>query len=190
MTQKDFDLRTGCARSKSVANPIAQTTTLCGVVGGGELAEMLSIERFSALCGISPQVAYIYALQRDAGLRVSEALAIMPSDITSGGFVRIRGKKGSSDVLVKPTFGVEYFLWCRQSGVYPFMGIDRYYVYRLYKSLGLCHKFDGNAKMSVTHLPRHNYALQAKSVDEDSTLVTYALRHKSAKNDVYYVKEK
>ena len=188
--KKHTDILTVLAGGKSVAKPSAQTTTLCAVPGAAGCQEMLSEESFQALCSVSREVARVYSLQRDFGLRISEVLAIRPYDITNSGMIHIRGLKGSGSVLVSPAFDRQFFAGCRASGAYPFQFINRFYVYRVYKRFGLSHKFEGNKKCSVTHLPRHDYALQAKSVDEDQTLVTSALRHKSSKNDSFYVKEK
>ena len=56
--------------------------------------------------------------------------------------------------------------------------------------LGSHHKFEGNKKNSVTHLPRHLLAIEAKSIDTGGEVISDALRHKSSKSKVYYEKER
>lgn len=178
------------AATMSVLSPCAQNTSLCGDLATGVERCFELDSCLAKLACEGKRVCIIFYLQMVYGLRISEVLGIRPYDITSGGFIKIVGSKGSSSRLVACTLYADFFKQCKLSGTHPFNMYNRFVIYRLYKKHGISHKFAGNEKSSVTHLPRHLLALQANQVEDETGIVTDALRHKSTKNKSFYVKEK
>lgn len=178
------------AATKSDSSPCAQITSLCGIPCTAIERDFEIDSCLAKLACEGERVCIIFYLQMVYGLRISEVLGIRPYDITSGGFIKINGSKGSASRLIACTLYADFFKQCKRNGAYPFNMYNRFVIYRLYKKHGISHKFDGNEKASVTHLPRHLLALQANQVEDETGIVTDALRHKSSKNKGYYVKEK
>jgi integrase len=136
------------------------------------------------------RVRKLYVLMSLCGCRISEALKIAPHHITNNGSFVIKGSKGSGSRMYKVSELSEWLLSCKRNSIYPFDCLNRFYVYRVFKSVGIEHKFEGNKKSSVTHLPRHLLAIEAKSINVGEEIISDALRHKSTKSKIYYEKER
>lgn len=177
-------------RTKSEPKPCTQNTKLCGIgeVQYGYPTEALtSIE---AVSRVDTRVGKLYAILLATGCRVSEVLSIAPHHITLSGTFAIKGSKGSGSRVYKVSEVCDYMKECKRLNVYPFATINRFYVYRLFKKLGIQHKFEGNEKYSVTHLPRHIAAIEAKEITGIEGIVQDRLRHKSSNNAKFYEKER
>lgn len=177
-------------RIKSEPKPSAQTTKLCASGVAGQAAVRVSDTVIQELAKRDDRVRKLYVLMCSCGCRISEALKIAPHHITNAGSFVIKGSKGSESRMYKVSELSEWLLWCKKNGIYPFDCLNRFYVYRVFKSVGIEHKFEGNKKNSVTHLPRHLLALEAKSIDVGEEIISDALRHKSTKSKIYYEKER
>lgn len=175
-------------RTKSEPKPSAQNTKLCG---SGEVVAWSPTEALATIEAVSkedPRVGKLYAILLATGCRVSEVLSIAPHHITLSGTFAIKGSKGSGSRVFKVSEVSDYMKECKRLNVYPFATINRFYVYRLFRKLGIQHKFEGNEKYSVTHLPRHIAALEANEIKGIEGIVQDRLRHKSSKNAKFYEK--
>lgn len=177
-------------RGKTDTIPIAQNTTLCGLDGSPARGIAISNSVCEALAKRDVLVKHLYIVLSITGCRISEALAIKHNNIGVNGSFVIVGKKGSRSRMYKISELSDFFIQCKKDNVYPFCRLNRFYVYRLFKSCGIMHKFEGNEKYSVTHLPRHLLAIEAKQMQDSEGLVTDSLRHKSVKNAKFYEKER
>jgi integrase len=177
-------------RSKSVPNPIAQNTTLCAA---GDTSKAANIDRDAMALAIKTKdelVYVLYVVLMVTGCRISEALSIAPHHITKNGSFKIVGSKGSGSRLYYDSSIAQRLIDCKFNNIYIFDRLNRFYVYRVFKSCGFMHKFQGNDKFSVTHLHRHLKALDAIEVDDNNDIVTDVLRHKSIKTKLAYEKER
>jgi integrase len=174
---------------KTVATPIAHTTTVCEA-NGSRLRSAEEIETSLALISKKDMIAsYATICLLVSGSRVSEVLCISPSHITGNGCFKIEGKKNSNSRVYYDNRVANYLIECKKNCVYPFERLNRFYLYRLFNSANLYHTFEGNKKKSVTHFPRHLKALDALEVDNNNDVVSDILRHKSLKNKSFYEKK-
>lgn len=172
--------------NKSVQTPTAQTSTLCGP-GKSSSEDLTSVlSSIEAIKNYDRRLYFIASLQYGFGLRISEVLEISPYDITSTGHVKVKGKKGSNERMIFSDILRSYFVDCKIRKIYPFNGIDRFYVYRSYKKFGLSRRFGSNKNSSVTHLFRHLASLAAKENGVSIETRAQQLGHKSTKSTQYY----
>lgn len=177
-------------RIKPVAKPCAQIAKLCST-DSKKMFDVAILGRQSAVVRkIDERCFVVLTILMNTGCRISECLNISPYDITVSGAFYIKGLKGSESRLYKLPEVANYMVNCKRLGVYPFEGLSRFYVYRVFKKCGIGYRFEGNKHASVTHLPRHVMAIDAKSIEGGNNYVTDVLRHKSEKNRAYYDKEK
>jgi site-specific recombinase XerD len=132
----------------------------------------------------------VVELQFLYGLRISEVLNIERSDVSSSGYIRVKGLKNSNSRIVRP---VRYLHFWQSSGSHllPLCNTySRFYFYRKYKELGLSMKYEGRSNNSVTHLFRHEVVQDLqRSFDETSTTQKF-LGHKNIKNTQRYENKK
>jgi integrase len=135
-------------------------------------------------------VVAVARLQFFHGLRISEVLSITGNDIDRFGGIIIRGKKGSSPRKVIDselhTFWVSKRLLCSEK-VFEF---DRFFIYRLYKSVGINHAVEGKMNNAVTHFPRHVYIKEVQSSLNDVEKTALVVGHKSSNSTKGYLKSK
>ena len=176
-------------RTKAGTSLVAQTTRLCENSMSLEQSNSIVLDSIEILRYRNPILFVIAMLQYQFGLRISEVLAITCYDISVGGYIKINSKKGSFERIIHSGISSEYMLRCKSNNVDPFVEINRFYVYREYKKVGLSMKFGDNEKSSVTHLFRHIAGLNAKSVTNDLESRARHLGHKSTKSTQYYGKD-
>lgn len=174
--------------TNSVPTPSALSETQCDGHKSQDLLNEAVQTSMRSLKNLSPALYCIAHLLFANGLRISEVLQISPGDISSAGFVKIRGSKGSEDRVIHSGDACDYLLKCRKLSVFPFEGISRFHVYREFKKVGLSHRFGDNKRKSVTHIFRHMASLNAKSVNADLDTRARQLGHKSTKSTEYYGK--
>jgi integrase len=136
----------------------------------------------------SPALFHLIQLLEVTGLRISEALAIRPWDISMKGMINIRSAKSSNNRLVHASSTLQYMLRCKELGVYPFDGLDRFYVYRQFKRLGIGAVYGDNKNKSVTHSFRHEVVLDSLTITEELNSAQQYLGHKSIKSTEQYGK--
>ena len=129
----------------------------------------------------------ILELQFVHGLRVSEVLGIRVVDLLSLHRIRINSKKGSISRVIVHVDSSGYLDKCRRIGMSPYSLYSRFYVYRLYKRLGISYTKPGAKHSAVTHAPRHWAAHEIVQLDKSKELGSDFLRHKSGRSIESYV---
>lgn len=180
----------GKARVSSVPTPLAQYTIECAATTErGWDATSLS-EHYNKLLAIDSSVALVFDLQFAGGCRISEVLAVHFSHIDDLGKVTIHSQKGGVVRVVQSMFSAKILKNYKDLKSSPFLHIDRFYVYRIYKKLGISEVYGDNKRASVTHLPRHEVALASKKAKRENSTTQGQLGHKSAKSTEHYLKHK
>jgi site-specific recombinase XerD len=188
---KDFDIaKCSLKADKSGTIPSAQNTTQCAPGGCKLTTEATKNAVIHDMSVRNATFFMIYSIMSECGLRVSECLAIKHNNISESGHFKVVGKKGSKSGVYYCSEAAGYLKRCREKCVHPWQGISRFQVYRLFRAYGLSYTFKDNIRASVTHLPRHAYALEVKSIEGDENMVSEALRHRSVSNRKFYDKEK
>lgn len=126
-------------------------------------------------------------LMMSEGLRVTEALNILPSDVTKSGKIRVKGIKGSSDRLLTISNYKDFWQSYRR-GKLSFRDVyDRFFIYRICKKNGLMLGISGSNKSAVTHSFRYAYLKQLQAEGVELTLSSKAIGHKSVNTTKGYV---
>lgn len=145
----------GKPRTSSSPIPLAHTNQLCELDKQVDALYRTARLALDNLLKQSLPLAAILELQLLYGLRISEVLSIKSTDIMASGHIRIGGLKNSSSRIIIPVETRDWFLKQRGLNIPVFQDYDRFYIYRLYKKMGLHAVFNGRNKKSVTHLFRH-----------------------------------
>lgn len=164
----------------------AQSNTLCEVKGAS-MGHQLTIESIISKCKLHSESLYtICSLQLKFALRISEVLNLKYSDIDFQGRAIIKGLKGSNDRII---YVSEYPMFKninRNSKELVFSHINRFYVYREYKKLGIYKLLEDNSNTSVTHFNRYLSQAVIEDNSEDLRVKRQLLGHKSSKNTFRY----
>lgn len=135
-------------------------------------------------------VQLVIELQMLYGLRITEVLSIGSIDIMRNGLIHVRGKKGSQDRYIYSQRFSNYVMFVKFNMIARICDYSRFYFYRLYKKLGIYHRFPGRDKDSVTHFFRHSI-LNAQKIEgmktEDSQKF---IGHRSIESTKIYRDEK
>lgn len=132
----------------------------------------------------------VVELQFTYGLRISEVLNIERSDVSSSGYIRIKGLKNSNSRIVRPA---NYLQFWQHSGSHLlplFKTYSRFYFYRKYKELGLSMRYEGRSNSSVTHLFRHEVVQDLQRSFNETTTTQKFIGHKNIKNTQRYESKK
>lgn len=173
-------------RTNSVLKPSAQTIKLCDL-GNQSKEKVTTIESvLGKVRNQSKAVQALVELQFRYGLRVSEVLNIRHMHIKSNGMVLVKGLKGSDSRVVYVFNNWEYLNFCKVNKIDPFKDLDRFFLYRLYKSVGFIYQSKGSSKLSVTHSFRHKIidSMRKSGVENEET--AKFIGHKSEKNTENY----
>ena len=130
------------------------------------------------------------SLQFKHGLRVSDILNIHYSDITNSNNIIIHQGKRSMKKIVRDDDFFDFWKNCKTSKINPFENYDRFYIYRLYRRIGIKHTERGRKRNSVTHAPRKLLAQDMEKSDFDITEIQTALGHRGKRSTEYYLNEK
>lgn len=140
-------------------------------------------------CVQSPTVLAIAEIILRGGLRINDALGVIPSDVMFDGSLMVRQGKGSQPISVVPiVYRQFWFDFAKVEGHTDFVFSDKYF-YRLFKKLGIYGKFGTNGNNSVTHYARHIRALSVSRNGIDTANITRALGHNSSRTASYYAKK-
>lgn len=166
----------------------AQSTTVCTVCDMSMIGEYSSDVSFMNICGYSVRVGIIYLIQKRFALRISETLSITYKNITSKGSVIVKGLKGSNDKLIYLPELCNWFIECRVNKVDPFYGLSRFAVYRIYKKFNVNYEENYGNKIAVTHGFRYAKVREIKEIENDLSLSSIVLGHKSINSTKHYDK--
>lgn len=173
-------------RANSVLTPPAQYTKLLTPRNGS--LDPMATAWASLVDGrsLSDTEKAVLELLMFNGLRISEALRILPTDVTSTGAIRVRALKGSSDRLIWPRFNARFWLTNRLALPLTNSGFSRFYFYRLCNRYGFTTQLPGTKRQAVTHSFRHLLVRQLRSQGIEEELIQELLGHKSIKSTNSY----
>ena len=189
--KKLFDVLNPCKRTKRVKSGVksdAQTNKLCNFRNIDERLIEQTVRRIESIKDIDVKVYNCAILMMSGGLRVSEALSITPYNITSTGHIFIGGSKGSSNKLIDSGITKDYMLKCKNKKVEPFADINRFYVYRVFKRVGISYDSKNSDKKAVTHALRHLYVENLRKSGIEESDIKNFVGHKNITNTKKYGK--
>lgn len=174
---------------KSVSNPTAQNNTLCEppikcAIAPGEnfhLTHLMNAEPVP--------VRVIVRLLVDYGLRISEILAIKPTDITADGRIIIKGSKRSSNRLVVCHEHKDFLINIRNGSYNYFAVYDRFQIYRILKKYNVVSLNQYGSKNAVCHQFRYKFVTDVNAVTNNIDSTALLIGHKSSSNTKKYLKD-
>lgn len=172
--------------TSSVASLPAQATRLCDSCTSELISEQSILHSLNAIMSISPILHAFAIVQMQNGLRVSEMLNIRGIDLMTGDRVVINGLKGSLDRIIVSSLLCAKFKHLRGKKIRLFRDYDRYYLYRLYKKVGLTASVKSSSKKAVTHVFRHKMAKDLKRHGVKTEVTKSFIGHKNIKNTQRY----
>lgn len=174
--------------SNAVSIPTAQTTKLCVPSTKVNTSENRLQYQEILLKNQYPTLYIVYLLQKKYSLRITEVLSIKHQNITKKGNALVLGCKGSCNKFIDLDEAKDYFIDCKKRSFNPFLLYDRYFVYRVYKKLGINSEYAYGSKVAVTHGFRYAKAQEIKEIDETLDTAQLVLGHKSQNSTKHYVK--
>lgn len=173
-------------RFKSVPNSSTQYTSLCGSGKETESPFHKNVMYHLSRKDIPIDLKALIELMYFNALRISEVLNIAPYDIDNLGRITIKGSKNSHNKIVISPSHTDFFIRCKQLNTYPFSIYDRFFIYRLFKKLGIYKSFDSYSKKAVTHSLRFESIgnLQAGTITKEER--ARFVGHKNIKNTEHY----
>jgi len=172
--------------TKAVLSSSAPTTILCQP---GKQGCSVSEVAWSAIMNRSDLVMMdkaIIELQLLSGARISQVLKISAKNIASNGVIKIVGSKGSSDIVISSIMFRSFWLSIKSSGLSISDHRDRFYMYRLYRQLGIYGKFGTSGKQSVTHSLRHELFTGMDELQVSKEVAAQKVGQKSMNSQNYY----
>ena len=136
---------------------------------------------------VSADMKFLLELQLFFGLRVSEALNLGPGQSRGNGVFEFKTLKRGENRTIQIIHNEPYI---RENIEYKLPLINRYtryYVYRLYKKLGIYQKYNNNRHDSVTHYFRHELILYMKSQGLSDTMISKFMGWKGDLTIQYYL---
>jgi len=175
---------------KAVSSPTAQTIGQCSpdILPSTEVKSFNFSEGQRKLAG--RQTMALVGLMSASGCRVSEALQVKVKDISLNGRVKITGSKGSYSRIVTIVEDRDYFIRCKHSCIDPFQGLDRFFVYRMFKKLGIVLTFKDSSRNAVTHAFRHLAIQDSQTISESIDTTQLYIGHKNVKSTQHYGRKK
>ena len=164
----------------------AQSISLCNDSNRYKLPEYGYDVSYVYLSDYSFTVGIIYILQSRYALRISEVLGISPKNITSSGTIIVKGLKGSNDKYIDVIELRNFFKECKFNNVPPFKNISRYFVYRTYKKFNINCSESYGTKTAVTHGFRYKKVREIQEIENDLTVSSIVLGHKSLSSTKHY----
>lgn len=175
---------------KSVPNPIAHNTNPCASLFNVNATVLQFQSAILQLKSIDINVYRIALIQFSSGARITQVLRLNSSMIANSGLITLPALKFSNEIIVSIPELTSFFLYCKQSGSAPFVNLDRFYVYRLYKKVGLYIYFGKHYKQAVTHSFRYLFAQSLIDNNQQLESAQTFLRHKSINSTKHYVRNK
>lgn len=190
VTFKTLQKRIADERTKSATKLSAQTIDLCSRSKSLVPSLNESFAKYKERADLIDIEKAVIELLMLNGLRISEVLNILPSDVLSNGYIKIKGLKHSNDRLVLPINYHQYWQTKFKSLLPLKLYYSRFYFYRLFKRIGIYSKYGNNKYNSVTHYFRHEIVLSMKASGINDLQISEFLGHKSKNNIKYYINEK
>lgn len=121
------------------------------------------------------------------GLRVSEALSIRFNKVLYNNKYVLKRSKGSETTIIDLSFAKDIVEYYKKTNQEPFNDMNRYYIYRCYKKVGIVKHYEGKKNGTVTHALRHEYVSGMAKHGVDTNLIAKNIGHKNAKNTEIYI---
>ena len=166
--------------------PSAQFITLCGNLNQYIMKLDEIKARVVADAMISDFMKACIIISINYGLRVSETLLLGGNEIMSNGNIFLTAPKNKEVIVINVSCLGSLETAFRRAGYNLGEITDRFYMYRLYKRLGIVYQKKGNKNKSVTHAFRHIQAQEIRNKELGDILITKALHHKSKKSAESY----
>lgn len=178
------------SRTKSAPPPDAHSTKPCGP--GNDPGRMISRIRHTleATAGHSDVLHAVTDIMIAYGLRISEVLSIRGTDIDDMCNIYIKGLKGSGNRIISPVQSRAFFQKHIGKRCLVFDCINRFWVYREYKKLGIYEKMSNGYKNSVCHLPRHLLIRYLHASGKELEDIRKFISHESTGSTEYYTGKK
>jgi integrase len=173
---------------RSISSPTAPSILPCASLSVGVASSSLLLSDWEDVKLKSFNFWVLIKLLQLYGLRISEVLALSPSDIISKNTIIIKGLKHSKDRIINVSFADDFFLKCKNNSVYPFAGWSRFFVYREFKKLGIIYKSELSSKYSITHAYRHLVIKELSDNNINLQSMADFIGHKNEKNTKKYTK--
>lgn len=170
----------------SVPNPSAQSLIQCCP---NTIEEATIVDHYiSKIIEVTHSNIYglIIELQGLYGLRISEVLGIKPWDISRNGNIKITPLKGSNIRVVRSIKFEKIVIDSCINSVSLFEGINRFAIYRLYKTIGCQIHKQGDKRSRVTHALRHHYYQGLKNMGLSTKEASTVIGQKSKKSGEWY----
>lgn len=173
-----------------VLKPSALIATVCeaGKATDNEVTALLEV--IGAIKSVDSRVHSLALFLLDSSCRVSEALELLPQNIDKLYRVKIVEKKTKSTRIIHTHYSRESVEYMRANSVNIWSELDRFYVYRVFKKVGLFGTFGTNKRASVTHSIRHESALIAQNQGFTETDTQKIIGHKSVNSTQHYLRKK
>lgn len=180
------DISTAKHGIKAVFHPTAQIAILCCATTEALHTRGLMNAYGMDVLNQRTDLVLCVALQLFYSLRISEVLAINCKNIDDSGRIYIQCKKGSQPIVIFDLQLSSIFMYYKRNNIEPFETLDRFFIYRIYKKIGIQHSSSGIINKSVTHAFRHITAKEIRIQGNTDDYVSSALHHKSSKSQQSY----
>lgn len=172
--------------SNRVRTASALSTKVCVATGFEERVRVLETAKDFIMKHRGSMETYILDLMVTNGCRVGEVLGIRGTDIIDDNHVYVKAEKRSRDRVccLSLTSGFEVYRRAGSGLIWPML--NRWYVYRLFRRIGIYEQVVGNHRHAVTHAPRHELVTRMIGAGVDTKDVQRVIGHKSLKSTEYY----
>ena len=145
----------------------------------------------SSYLSVSSKLPFLYkfllSILLQNGLRISEALSFNTSHIINESSFFIKGLKGSHNRICFCNYCNLLDLKQKEPNAYLFSLFSRFFVHRLFISLGLYIQLSVNENRIVTHLFRYLYLYNLKKNNIDTETIKQNIGHKNIKSTKHYL---
>lgn len=174
--------------TRVVPDSSALTAKQCNSGSSVESTPIVLESQLEQLLNVDWKLYLISILQFRYGLRISEVLDLYITDLLPNNYLKIVSKKKSENRLLPVHDLIELFNRFNMTSGKFFEGYNRFYIYRIYKKMGISAKFGNSTRNSVTHLFRHQLVKYFKANNIETSTTQSFIGHKSIKSTEHYEK--
>ena len=172
---------------KPVSKSSTQYATLCDIPSGLVSAYNAAYSALNNCQWLSQLDRFLLECQLLSGCRVSQLLKINYNNISNFGQVLIPGSKGSNQTVVTVTITKDYAISIANNKIQLSGQRNRFYLYRLWKRLGISVLNEGDEKYRVTHALRHSIISGMSSINVEPNVIKNEIGHKNVNSQVAYI---
>lgn len=175
-------------RPNSQSTPSAQIEHPCSLLDSQSAAVEQAATNAITSRILDWKLRLLIEIMYSSGCRVSEALNVKGTDIGDYGTVFIKGLKRSHDITAEIHYNKTHAIRLSGKHIYIFQDLDRYYVHRQFKALGIYFPPTHSRKGISTHALRHLKLKKAYQVSMSVDTTRRAVNQKSEKATKNYIK--